>query len=107
MDGNWQVVEGVGWISIAGFGRINPRRDNVGGGRRYFTAMTASDEFARVRGDSITGGPETWHFEFDEPFLLADSAESCFEVEISLLPGGRYAVKYRPGVWPSGGTGGW
>jgi len=107
MAEQWASVEGTGWINIPEFGRINPRRDNEAGGRQYFTAMAANDNFAKVTGDSITGGPETWHFEFDQPFLLADGDEVCLDVEISLLAGGRYAVKYRPGVWPSGPTGGW
>lgn len=107
MDDDWQVAEGTGWIAIPGFGRINPRRDDVAGGRQFFTAKTESDEYAKATGDSITRGPETWHFEFDQPFLLADYAGHCIEVAISLLPGGRYAVKHRPGHWPSGVTGGW
>ncbi|WP_368834164.1 hypothetical protein [Mycobacterium intracellulare] len=107
MDHEWQVVEGTGWISIPGFGRINPRRDDEAGGRQYFTAKTNGDEYAKVTGDSITGGPETWHYQFDQTFLLADRAGNCIEVEVSILAGGRYAVKYRPGVWPSGATGGW
>lgn len=103
----WQVAEGTGWIAMPGFGRINPRRDNVAGGRQYFTAKTDNGEFAKATGESITEGPETWHYEPDQPFLLADSTGRCVEVEISILPGGRYAVKHRPGHWPSGVTGGW
>lgn len=103
----WQVAEGAGWISMLGFGRINPIRDNVAGGRHYFTAMTDNDEYAKSTGDGITGGPQTWYYEPDQPFLLADSTGRCVEVEISILPGGRYAVKHRPGHWPSGETGGW
>lgn len=105
MDDEWQVEKGTGWVSIPGFGRINPRRDNVAGGRQYFTAKTDNDEFAKVTGDSITGGPETWYYEPDQPFLLADRTGRCVEVEISILPDGRYAVKSRPGDWPSGVTG--
>lgn len=107
MDDGWQVVEGTGWISVPEFGQINPRRDNVAGGRQYFTAKTDNGEFAKVTGESISGGPETWYYQPDGPFLLADSIGRCLEVEISILVGGRYAVKYRPGVWPSGATGGW
>jgi hypothetical protein len=103
----WQVAEGTGWVSMPGFGRINPRRDNVAGGRQYFTAKTDNGEVAKATGESITEGPETWHYEPDQPFLLADSTGRCVEVEISILPGGRYAVKHRPGHWPSGVTGGW
>jgi hypothetical protein len=69
--------------------------------------MTANGEYAQATGDCITGGTETWYYEFDQPFLLADGSGHCIEVVISLLKGGRYAVKYHPGVWPSGGTGGW
>ena len=107
MSDEWQVVEGTGWISIAGFGRINPRRDNVDGGRQYFTAKTEGDTFAKANGECLSGGPETWHFEFDETFLLADEAGDAVELNISLLEGGRYAVRYRQGQWPSGHTGGW
>lgn len=107
MDDEWQVVEGTGWIPIPGFGQINPRRDKVNGGRQYFTPKTDNGEYAKVAGDSITGGPETWYFEPDMPFLLADSAGRCVEVTISFLAGGRYAVKYHSGIWPSGETGGW
>ena len=109
---NWESIEGTGWIEVPGFGRINPRRDNeVAGGRQYFTAMTENDEHARATGPSIGGGPETWHFEFDQPFWLADRSGHCIEVEISLLVGGLYSVKYRPGTWPLGdsdsASGGW
>lgn len=107
MDDDLHVVEGTGWIKMPGFGQINPRRDNVAGGRQYFTAKTDSGEYATAAGESITGGPETWHYEPDIPFLLADSARRCVEVTISFLVGGRYAVKYRSGVWPSGETGAW
>jgi len=107
MGDEWQVIEGTGWIPMPEFGRINPRRDNAAGPREYFTAQTENDEFARVTGESISGGPETWFYEPDAPFLLADGAGHCLEVEISVLAGGRYAVKYRPGVWPGGATGGW
>jgi hypothetical protein len=107
MNDGWQAVEGTGWIDVPGFGRISPRQDNVGGGRQYFTAKTVGDEYARATGNCISGGPETWYFEFDEPFWLADRDGRVLEVSISLLLGGRYAVKYRPGVWPSQGAGGW
>lgn len=107
MNSNWQVEEGSGWIAIPGFGQINPRRDNVDGGRQYFTAMTIHDEYAKVAGDGIDGGPETWYFEFDQPFLLGDRDGAAVEVEISLLAGGRYAVKYRDAEWPEEPTGGW
>ncbi|GAA3715882.1 hypothetical protein [Gordonia hankookensis] len=107
MDDELQVAEGAGWIPMPDFGQINPRRDNVSGGRHYFTAKTDNGEYARAVGDSISGGPETWHYELDMPFLLADSALRCVEVTISLLVGGRYAVKYRPADWPGGETGGW
>lgn len=108
MADEWQVAEGTGWIELPGFGRINPRRDNVGGGRQYFTAQLRSGQYATAVGSGITEGPETWHFEFDEPFRLADSrGGNCLEVSISPLVGGRYAVKFRPGSWPQGGTGGW
>lgn len=39
-EAKWNVVEGTGWIDLPGFGRIAPRRDDVGGGRQHFTAMT-------------------------------------------------------------------
>lgn len=108
MDSEWQVSEGTGWIALPGFGRINPRRDNVSGGRQYFTAQTDEDEYARATGETITEGPETWHFEFDEPFYLADRGGRCLEVVISLLEGGRYAVKFRESTWPTPPTrGGW
>ncbi|TXI58289.1 hypothetical protein [Mycolicibacter arupensis] len=107
MGDEWKVVEGTGWISIPGFGRIAPQRDNVGGGRNYFTAKIDNGEYAKVKGDSITGGPESWYYEIDSPFLLADRTGRCIEVETSLLPGGRYAVKYRTGAWVDGASGGW
>ncbi len=107
MNDKWQVQEGTGWIPMPGFGQINPRQDNEAGGRQYFTAMVDNGEYARVTGDDLTGGPETWNFEFDQPFLLADRDERCFEVTISPLVGGRYGVRYRPGNWPSSETGGW
>jgi hypothetical protein len=103
----WQVVEGVSWIDVPGFGRINPRRDNEGGGRQYFDAMTDGGEYGKAMGTTISGGPETWHFEFDDPFWLADGRDCVLEVSISLVSGGRYGVRYRPGVWPSEAAGGW
>lgn len=102
MANDWKRIEGTAWIPLEGFGQINPRRDNVGdAGRTYFTAMTTNGEYARVLGDYITGGPETWLFEPDQPFHLSDSTgELCIEVEISLLEGGKYGVRFRPGQWP-------
>lgn len=97
---DWKVAEGTGWIGIEGFGQINPRRDNVDGGRTYFTAKTAVGGFAQVRGPEITHGPETWYYELDQPFFLRDENGTVLEVVISLLPAGKYAVKSRPGVWP-------
>lgn len=107
MSGDWQVVEGTGWIAVPGFGEINPRQDNVGGGRQYFTAKTEGDEFAKAAGEGVSGGPETWYYEFDSPFLLADRSGRVLEVTISLLVGGRYAVRYRQGEWPDHQSGGW
>lgn len=103
---NWQVEEGTGWVDIPGFGSINPRRDNVAGGRQFFTAKVDNDEYASAIGPSVTQGPETYHFEFDEPFWLRDRGHRCLEVTISLLEGGRYAVKTRPGQWPTESEGG-
>ena len=107
MSDEWQVAAGIGWIEVPGFGRINPRQDSVGGGRQYFSAVTKDEEHAKATGACISDGPETWHFEFDDPFWLADRNDYVLEVSISLLAGGRYAVKYRPGVWPSKTAGGW
>lgn len=107
MESDWQVVVGTGWITIPDFGRIAPRRDNVSGGRQYFTAQTDSSEYARVTGKEISGGPENWYFEFDQPFWLADGSYRCLEVSISLLEGGRYAVKHRAGHWPTQASDGW
>jgi len=107
MSDDWQVAEGNGWIDVPGFGRINPRQDNEGGGRQYFNAMTDSEEVAKAIGKCISGGPEIWHFEFDEPFWLADRGDRVLEVIISLLIGGRYGVKYRPGVLPDRESGAW
>lgn len=107
MTSEWQVVEGTGWITIPEFGRIDIRRDNhEEGGRQYFDALTDADTYVAATGSSLTGGPETWHFEYDEPFYLGDRRKRSLEVSISLLEGGRHAVKYRPG-WPDGGSGGW
>jgi len=70
--------------------------------------MTASDEYARALGNCITGGPETWFYEPDQPFYLSDSTgETCVEMEISLLEGGKYGVRFRPGQWPQEGGGAW
>lgn len=108
LDKKWESVSGTGWITIPGFGRINPRQDNVNGGRQYFTAYLENDDLARVKGELIEGGPETWHFEFDQPFFLATlDGEVCLETQISLLPGGKYSVKYRQGDWGPSETGGW
>jgi hypothetical protein len=104
MNDESQVVEGTGWIGLPGFGRINPRRDNVNGGRQYFTAHVANGEIAEAAGAEITGGPDTFYFEYDQPFLLADhTRQHCIEATISLLPGGRYAVRFEKSQWPSGG----
>ncbi|WP_235737804.1 hypothetical protein [Nocardioides alcanivorans] len=103
----WNVAEGTGWIDILDFGRINPRRDNVAGGRYFFTAMTSGEGYAAARGPQITEGPETWHYEPDQPFHVRDPATGkVLEMTISLLPAGRYAVKYRPGEWPNATSGG-
>lgn len=102
----WLRVEGTGWIDIPGFGRINPRRDNVNDGRQYFTAKTEADTYAVAKGDSISEGPETWHFLPDEPFFLS-SAEWDLEMEIVFLDGGRYGVKYRESSPPATTGGGW
>lgn len=107
MSSDWRVEEGEGWIAIPGLGEINPRRDGVGGGRQYFTIKIDSGELARVTGEGVSGGPETWFFEFDQSFLLADSGERCLTLEISLLADGRYAVKHRAAEWPSSTGGGW
>ena len=104
----WQAVEGTSWIDLPGFGRINPRRDDVDGGRQFFSAYVDNGERAEATGEGITQGPETYHFEFDQPFLLADrNRQWCVEMTISLLPGGLYGVRYRKGQWPSGGGGAW
>ncbi|WP_447643179.1 hypothetical protein [Nocardioides zeae] len=107
MTDEWQVSEGTGWIDIPGFGRIDPRRDNVGGGREWFTAMVDDGTFADVAGEKVSHGPETWLYELDQPFYLWDRGGRCLEVTISLLPGGRYAVKYRNGEWPAQTGGAW
>lgn len=101
MPDQWDVAEGTGWIAIPGFGQINPRRDSGGGGSQYFNAMLEDGTHARVIGEDITGGPEVFFFEFDQPFFLADREDRCIKVEISLLIGGRYAVKYRQAAWPT------
>lgn len=62
---DWVVTEGSGWIDIPDFGRIAPQRDNVAGGRHYFTAKTPDDGYAVARGPEITEGPESWHYELD------------------------------------------
>lgn len=108
MGDKWEVVEGLSVIAVAEVAELNLRRDNHDGPRQYFDAITATGERAKVAGPTITGGPETWHFEFDEPFLIADRSGVCREVMISQLEGGRYAVKHREGFWPSAeAAGGW
>ncbi|KDP89660.1 MULTISPECIES: hypothetical protein [Clavibacter] len=108
MTDEWQVAEGNGWIPLKGFGLINPRRDGFDGGRQYFTGKLENDEYATAMGPGISGGPDTWEYEYDQPFYMANiRGEHCIEVEISPLGGGRYAVKYRPGSWLNGGAGGW
>jgi hypothetical protein len=107
MSNNWKTVEGSGWLQLDGFGRINPRRDNVDEGRQYFTAKTDNDEFYKATGEGIGHGPETWFFEFDRPFHIFDSNDHVLEVNISPLSGGRYGVRYRPGKWPKDGAEGW
>lgn len=108
MADEWQVATGTGWIALEGFGAINPRRDNSEGGRQYFTAQLGNGEYATATGPGIEDGPDTWQYEYEQPFHLANiRGEHCIEVEISPLEGGRYAVKYRPSSWPQGGTGGW
>lgn len=103
----WNVTEGTGWIDLPGFGIINPRRDNVAGGRHYFTAKTTDGGYAEARGPEVTEGPETWHYEPDQPFHLRDATSGAVvEVTLSVLPGGKYAVKSRPGEWPTEATGG-
>ena len=104
----WKNAKGTGWINLDGFGRINPRRDNVGdAGRYYFTAMTENGEYAAATGKNITAGPETYHYELDSPFHLRDTAGKCIEVEISLLQGGRYNVRYRESNWPTDDGSAW
>ena len=50
MSDEWQVSKGSGWIVVPGFGQLAPRRDNVTGGRQYFTWMFENDEVAAVTG---------------------------------------------------------
>lgn len=108
MGKEWKVSEGTGWIELDGLGRINPRRDSVDDGRQYFTVKTADDAFADVRGEGISGGPETWYFEFDQSFTVRDpKSGTVLEVQISLLPGGKYSLKYRDAEWPQDSSGGW
>ena len=103
----WLVTEGSGWIEIPKLGRINPRRDNWDGGRDYFTAHTPDDGYAQACGPQITEGPETWHYEPDQPFHLRDvTTRKVVEVMIFLLPGERDAVKSRPSEWPTEPSGG-
>jgi|GEM_PF-1710761 hypothetical protein len=105
----WQKTEGTGWIELERFGTINPRRDNVGtAGRYYFTAKTLNGGYATACGPEVTEGPETWFYEVDTPFHLKDTeTESCIEVVISLLAGGRYGVRYRDSIWPTSEASAW
>lgn len=104
---DWNVTEGTGWIDVADFGTINPRRDDVDGGRHYFTAVTADGGYAQARGPEISGGPETIYYEPDQPFFLRDAKTGAVvEVTLTVLPGGKYAVKSRPSEWPTEPTGG-
>lgn len=46
-------------------------------------------------------GLKTWYYEPDQPFYLADStAESCIRMEISILQGGKYGIRFYPSHWP-------
>jgi hypothetical protein len=103
----WKSAEGTGWITIPGFGEIDPRRDNVAGGRQYFTAKLDNGEYARTVDGALKGGPDTWYYDEDVPFLLGDRDGNCLEVEIGSLGGGRNVVRYRPGQWPAEHAGGW
>ena len=97
----WKKAEGIGWIELAGFGAINPRRDIVGdAGRYYFTATTLAGGYAEATGPAIKGGPETYFYEVDNPFYLKDTEKRCIEVVVSLLAGGRYGVRYKNSEWP-------
>lgn len=87
-------TSGTGWLELEGFGRINPRSDNVGGGRDYFTAKTNDDGYAQVRGESVSGGPETYYFHYSEPFWLGDENGLWLRVEIERLSYGKYGVSY-------------
>ncbi|WP_420097245.1 hypothetical protein [Brevibacterium sediminis] len=104
----WKKTEGIGWIELAGFGAINPRRDNVGpAGRYYFTATTLDGGYAVATGPEITDGPETYFYEVDSPFYLKDTGGNCIEVVVSLLAGGRYGVRYQKSTWPANEAGAW
>lgn len=106
----WKKAEGIGWIELAGFGAINPRRDNVGpGGRYYFTATTLNGGYATATGTAIEdeNGPETYFYEVDSPFYLKDTDGRCIEVVVSLLAGGRYGVRYQDSAWPSNEESAW
>lgn len=97
----WKKAEGIGWIELAGFGAINPRRDNVGdAGRYYFTATTLDGGYAAATGTAIEDGPETYFYEVDSPFYLKDADGRCIEVVVSLLAGSRYGVRYQDSEWP-------
>lgn len=88
--------------------RINPRQDNVSGGRTFFTAMTDQDEYALAHGEHVGWGPETWSFEFEEPFFLSDSSgKNCIEIVISSGKGGKYAIRFRPGQLAQASGGAW
>lgn len=104
----WKKAEGIGWIELAGFGAINPRRDNVGeAGRYYFTATTLNGGYATATGTAIEDGPETYFYEVDSPFYLKDTDGRCIEVVVSLLAGGRYGVRYQDSAWPSNEESAW
>ncbi len=107
MSSEWVTAEGTGWIPLEGFGQINPRSDEVNGGRYYFTAKTLKDEYAMAQGEEISGDRETWSYELDQPFVLSDYDGNCVEVTISQLRGGRYAVRHRPTPCAPEETGGW
>lgn len=99
-------VSGTGWLELEGFGLIALRRDDVSGGRQYFTIKTSAGGYPSVVGETVTGGQETWYFDFDMPFHVMDESKAVLEMVISLLPGGVYCVKYGVGDWPQAPVGG-
>lgn len=103
---NRMWAEGTGWIELAGFGHINPRSDEVGGGRSFFSAKLLDGRYAKATGSHLQGGPETWQFEYEEPFLLSDYEGNCIEVRISPLVG-QYGISFEPSEWPEAGRGAW